>query len=289
VWKLRQRDLRGSGRGRRPGTVDESRDDGAACRTDEPAGIRGHRLDESPGSCHDGRDQEAIRPGDDGTPRGSLPSRPTTTDARVRVDAPLAERMPGPPVVPRDADDPGRHLRMADRFRCAPEVDFASTTVSRAGTGRRPDRQQWRLDRTMVTKRATATRHGRSPAGVARKSTGPSGRDEDRTKDVGGVSKRGPELLAPERIGQTSRSLVTPDGRGSLADPIHHPVYASINPAGQRQEGLARREARPASWEGKPLKGKTPEALPTRNKVGRASGGATRQEAEKACRRCTAG
>jgi hypothetical protein len=57
----------------------------------------------------------------------------------------------------------------------------------------------------------------------------------------------------------------------------------------QRQEGMAGREVLPVAWEGKPLKGKTPEALPARNRAGRVSGGVTRQEAEKACRRCTAG
>lgn len=64
-----------------------------------------------------------------------------------------------------------------------------------------------------------------------------------------------------------------------------------FNKARQRQRhgGRAGREVLPATWEGKPLKGETPEALPARNKAGRVSGGATRQEVEKACRRCTAG
>jgi hypothetical protein len=57
----------------------------------------------------------------------------------------------------------------------------------------------------------------------------------------------------------------------------------------QRQEGMAGRKVLSAAWEGKPLKGQTPQALPARNKAGRVSGGATRQEVEKTCRRCTAG
>jgi len=227
VWTSRQRDVRGSGRGRRSGTVDESRGDDSACRIDDPAGSRGDWTDESPGSCHDGRNRKAVRSSDDETPRGSSPSRPTTTDARVRVAAPLAEPMPGPTGV-RRRTSPGnrRGLRVATR------------TGRRLSAGFRNEvRSFWRRNAS----------------------------DKRRNR------------------------LVTPVGRGPLAGPIHQPVRASTNPAGQRQEGLAHREARPASWEGKPLKGETPEALPTRNKVGRASGGATRQEAEKVCRRCTAG
>lgn len=75
-------------------------------------------------------------------------------------------------------------------------------------------------------------------------------------------------------VGQTSR----PDGL----------VFHSSRQR-QRHEGMAGRKVLSATWEGKPLKGQTPEALPARNKAGRVSGGATRQEAGKACRRCTAG
>jgi hypothetical protein len=109
---------------------------------------------------------------------------------------------------------------------------------------------------------------------TVRNETGLSGPGEDRPVDTDTDSARRPVLLAPETSGRRRACTV---------------MYFTQAGQRQRQEGMAGREVLSAAWEGKPLKGKTPEALPARNKAGRVSGGATRHEAEKACRRCTAG
>jgi hypothetical protein len=108
---------------------------------------------------------------------------------------------------------------------------------------------------------------GRTAAGL-------SGPGEDRPVDTDTDSARRPVLLAPESSGRRRACTVMCSTQAGQR---------------QRQEGMAGRKVLSATWEGKPLKGQTPEALPARNKAGRVSGGATRQEAEKACRCCTAG
>lgn len=153
MWASRQRDVRGSGRGRRPGTVDESRGDDSACRIDDPAGSHGDRTDESPGSCHDGRNRTAVRSSDDETPRGSSPLRPTTTDARVRIMAPLAEPGLGPMGV-RRWTSPGnrRGLRVATR------------TGRRSSAGFRNEvRSFWRRNASDKRRNRLVTPVGRGP------------------------------------------------------------------------------------------------------------------------------
>jgi hypothetical protein len=109
---------------------------------------------------------------------------------------------------------------------------------------------------------------------AVRNESGLSGPGEDQAEETDTDSARRPVLLAPESSGRRRACTVLCSTQAGQR---------------QRQEGMAGRKVLSATWEGKPLKGETPEALPARNKAGRVSGGATRQEAEKACRRCTAG
>jgi len=70
--------------------------------------------------------------------------------------------------------------------------------------------------------------------------------------------------------------------------PLSGGARAATNPGfsgslcGQRQEGQAGREVTPAAWEERTSEGRNPWTLPARNRAGRVSGGARRQEAEKA-------
>ena len=107
-----------------------------------------------------------------------------------------------------------------------------------------------------------------------RNESGLSGPGENRTEDIGTDSARRPVLLAPESSGRRQARTVI--------------VFQLSRPT-----ATSRRDGRPQGSVGrvggKTSEGKTPKALPARNKAGRVSGGVTRQEAEKACRRCTAG
>lgn len=74
-----------------------------------------------------------------------------------------------------------------------------------------------------------------------------------------------------------------------LAGGAHRPDRFCRDAVGQRHEGRGHRKVVPATREEQTSEGAIPQALSTRNKADRASGGTKRQGAEKARRRSTAG